>query len=299
MCPACGSNVEGDLCLGCPACGARAVGPPLAKPEHELPAYGRAVIAATNGAVMSAGFLGAVIFALVENKGSWLRFWTIVSAGEVAAWRLKWVAFPVAIGVLWSGARMIGGIKKSRERFAGLRAARLGFMASILVTAMIATLIGITIPVRLQRRQWAIDAAVYARAYTLHRALLQYRELKGTLPTDIRDLGDKSILSDPDGSIAEALRYVDSNAYQTAGPMLASVPTKAKPLALRGGALRNAAANPNVDPPGVSFTNYELRLSGEHRLLSSDDDFIVRDGVVTKASEAPPSSSASAHAGTH
>lgn len=298
MCPACGSNVEGDLCLGCPSCGARAVGPPLAKAEHELPAYGRAVIAASNGAVMSAGFLAAAIVALAENKGAWLRFWTIVNAGEVAAWRLKWVAFPVAIGVLWSGARMIGGIKKSGGRFAGLRAARIGFVASIVVTAMIATLIGMTIPVRLQRRQWAIDAAVYARAYTLHRALLQYRELKGTLPTDIRDLGDKSILSDPDGSIAEALRYVDSSAYQAAGPMLASVPTKAKPLALRGGALRNAAANTNADPPGVSFTNYELHLSGEHRLFSTDDDFIVRDGVVTKTSETPPSS-ASAHTGTH
>jgi hypothetical protein len=31
-----------------------------------------------------------------------------------------------------------------------------------------------------------------------------------------------------------------------------------------------------------SFTSYELRLPSEHRLLASDDDFVLRDGVIVK-----------------
>ena len=45
ICPSCGSGVRADLCLGCPSCGARAVGPPLARAEHELPSFGRAALA--------------------------------------------------------------------------------------------------------------------------------------------------------------------------------------------------------------------------------------------------------------
>jgi hypothetical protein len=291
MCPSCGSNVEGDLCLGCRSCGACAVGPPLAKAEHELPSYGRAVIAATNGTVMSAGFLGAVIVALVENKGVWLRFWTIVAAGEVAAWRSKWVALPVAVGALWSGTRLIRSIKEDRGRFAGLPAARMGFVAAGVTTAMIATLIGITIPERLRQRQFASDAAVYARGYTLHRALLEYRDLHGFIPGPDDLISELKTLPDPDGSIAEALQNFDVNGYRP-NAVLAAATTKSKPQALRGSALRNAVTR--AEPPlnqAVSFTNYELHLPSEHRLLSNDDDFIMRDGLITKVSESSPSSS--------
>ena len=103
-CPSCGSNFEGDLRLGCPSCGARSVGPPLAKPEHELPSYGRAVAVSASGLAMFAVFMGSVIAALIEFKGFPPSFASIVRAGEVASWRLKWVALPVAIVVLWSSA---------------------------------------------------------------------------------------------------------------------------------------------------------------------------------------------------
>jgi len=59
ICPACGSCVQADLCLGCPSCGARAVGPPLARAEHGLPSFGRAGIAFAGGLVM----VGFVLFA--------------------------------------------------------------------------------------------------------------------------------------------------------------------------------------------------------------------------------------------
>ena len=290
ICPSCGSKVNSDLCLGCVSCGARAVGPPLARAEHELASYGRSAVVLVSGVAMSAGLLVAIVAALVENKGVWLGLSHIVTAGEVASWRLKWVALPVAIAVLWSGARIIRTIKANPTRFIGLRTARLGFTASALVTLIIGTLIGITVPVRMERRQWANEAARKSIGYTYSRAMLEYRELHGTLPLDNDKVADElRTLPDPDGSIAEALRYYDANGYQV-GTVLAAASTKSKSLVPRGSAIRNASTTtaPTTDH-GVPFTSYELRLPGEDKILNTDDDIIVRDGVVMTVSELPSS----------
>jgi hypothetical protein len=298
ICPSCGSNVEGDLCLGCASCGARAIGPPLANAEHQLRSYGRAAIVSANGAVLSAGFLSLVVVTLIQFRGFPLHLSSLVSlvdlsgilsAGEVAAWRLKWVALPIAIAALWSSARLVRSIKNNPDRFIGLRTARTGFAAVIIATLTVATLIGATIPERLRRHQWAVDAGYYAQAYTIQRALLEYRALHGTLPTGDDLVKGLSSLPDPDGSIAEALRNMDPNGYQP-NSIVAAASTKSKPLG-RGIALRYAATSANADPPGVSFTSYDLRLPGPDKLLNTDDDFVVRDGLVLKASELPPSSS--------
>jgi len=296
ICPSCGSTVDGDLCLGCAHCGARAIGPPLANAEHQLRSYGRATIVAASGAVLLAGFLSLVIATLFQFKGFPLRLSAlanfvdlsgILAAGEVAAWRLKWVALPVAIAVLWSGARLVRGISKNPDLFIGLRAARAGFAASIVATLMVATLIAVTVPERVRRHQWGVEAGYYAQAYTIQRALLEYRALHGTLPPADDLVKGLSSLPDRDGSIAEALRFVDPNGYQaTTGPFASRV----KPLVLRGGALRNTATKVIGDPPGVSFTTYVLRLPSEHRLFGGDDDFVMRDGMIMKASEVPSSS---------
>lgn len=296
ICPSCGSNFEGDLCVGCPSCGARAVGPPLAKAEHELRSYGRALGAAASGALMFAAFVGSVVVALVQYK---LSFWTILSrsgtilsAGEVAAWRLKWLVVPAAIVALWSGRILIRSIKNSSTRFGGLRLARAGFVVSVAVTVLIATLIGITLPVRLERRQWANEAAINARGYALARALLEYRDLKGTVPTQEDLVKELSTLPDPDGSIAEALSNLDSTGYQ-ASTLLAAASTKSKSLVPRGGAIRNAATSADsVTDRGVSFTSYKLRLPGADKILNTDDDVIVEDGLIRPASELSSPSSA-------
>jgi hypothetical protein len=289
ICPSCGSTVKADLCVGCPACGARAVGPPLAKAEHELPSFGRGSLVFAAGCAVLCTFLGLSISVLVENK-SWPRFWNVVSAGEVAAWRVKWPAIPILIVLLFVGARVTRSIKQNPSRYIGLKAARLGLLSAITAAVLIATLISLTIPVRLERRQWGIEAATYARGYTLNRALLAYRELHGTYPTD----PDKFVealrtLPDADGSIAEALRFVDPNGYE-ASAQLAAAP-KQKPLIPRGAALRDGNASTSVEPARVSFNTYRLRLPSEHRLFGSDDDYIVQDGIIKKASEVASASS--------
>lgn len=289
VCPACGSCVQGDLCLGCVSCGARAVGPPLAKAEHELPSFGRAGIAFASGIAMSGTFLVLLIAAFIEKKPGALGFWTLMTAGEIVAWRVKWVALPIAIALIWSGARIVRSIKQNPARFIGLSGARIGLGTACLVTLIVAALVGITIPDRLRQRQDSIDAAQHARGYTLSRAFIEYRDLHGTYPTDPDKWMDAlRTLPDPDGSIAEALRFVDPNGYQ-ATAQVAAASTKSKPLVTSGLALRKASSGINPEPASVSFTSYELRLPSEHRLLASDDDFVLRDGVIVKAN---PSSSA-------
>jgi hypothetical protein len=245
-------------------------------------------MAAGSGLAMSGVFVASMIAALIEFGAFPPRVWSIVAAGQVASWRLKWVVIPVAILVLWSGARIIRSIKATPGKFIGLRAARMGFAASVLVTVMIGTLIGVTIPERLRQRDLSIEAKWNARAYTFHRAQLEYRELHGTLPTEVKDL---RTLPDSDGSIADALNFIDPNGYQVGGgSVLAAASTKSKPLVSRGSAIRNAApgANATADHAAVSFTSYDLRLPGEDKILNTDDDFIVHDGVVTKVSDLPP-----------
>ena len=158
----------------------------------------------------------------------------------------------------------------------------MGLAAACVVTLMVAGLIGITIPDRLRQRQDSLDAAQNARLYTLHLALLEYYELHGTYPTD-RDKWMDALrtLPDPNGSIAEALRFVDPKGYQ-ATAQVAAASTKSKPLGMSGLALRKASSRSNPEPASVSFTSYELRLPSEHRLLASDDDFVLRDGVIVK-----------------
>ena len=263
----------------------------MAKAEHELPSYGRAVAVAALGVAMFGVFLTSLIIALIEFKGFPPRFGSIVKAGEVASWRLKWVMLPVAIIVLWSGAKIIRSIKANPSGFIGLRAARLGFTAAALVTLLVATLIGVTIPQRLRQRQLGIEAGIYAQGYTLQLALLEYRELHGTLPANDELVEKLSTLPDPNGSIAEALRNVDATGYQ-ATTVVAAASTKSKPLVQSGSAIRRASfsGDPTMDRGGVSFTSYDLRLPGEDKILNTDDDFIMHDGIIMKVSDLPASS---------
>jgi len=208
-------------------------------------------------------------------------FWSIVAAAETAAWRLKWVALPVAPLVLWSGLRVCASLRREPLRFNGLRFAHTGLAVSALVVLMFATCIGVTIPERLGQRQLGIEAGQEALGYTFIRAELEYRLRYKTLPSDLSDLKDK--LPDPDGSIAAMLADVDPSGYRT-WTLQASLPPK-KSRSLRGAAIRTVSASMDDSPgEGVSFTDYEMRLPGEDKILNTDDDWMVRNGVVTKPS---------------
>ena len=239
ICPCCGFKFVGILSEGCAECGARPVGEALPRPEHELPSYGRSLLLVVTGSLMVLVFLTQTIIALVQRGPSATPklaissvlssdFWAWVAAGETAAWRLKCVAMPVTIVVLWGSRKIYRSMLKSPARFCGLRYAKGGLVASAMVPMLIAVLIGVTVPERLRQRQMGIQAASYAQGYRVDRALLEYRARFGTLPTDLEVLRQR--VADPDGSLAAALNNLNPAAYKTSAD-LAALP---KPPTLRG-----------------------------------------------------------------
>ena len=160
---------------------------------------------------------------------------------------------------------------------------------------MILVLIGVTVPARLEHRQMGIEAGQKAQAYRIDRAFDEYREKFGGLPDNLSDLTRS--LPDEDGSLAAALKSIDATGYRP-GAELAAVP-KQKPQTLRGAAIRNASIGGADDSitERLSFTNYELALPGPDKQMGTDDDQVLRDGVIYKASEMPRHAGAAAPLG--
>jgi hypothetical protein len=244
-----------------------------------LPSYGRALLVGVMGAVTLATFLVTTIVALFERAPVSFGFWSIMGAAETAAWRLKWVAIPATIITLWAGVLICRSIRRNPKRFMWSRVAHSGLWSAITVAVMIATLIGITVPERLHQRELREEAAIYAQGYTIQRALLDYRARYGTLPATLDELRR---LPDADNSIATALVGVEGTAYSP-GADLAALPKK-KSRSLRGAALRNASLRSTDDSTegGLSFTKYEMRLPGPDNKLGTEDDWMMRDGVIIK-----------------
>jgi hypothetical protein len=211
------------------------------------------------------------------------RLW--LAASETAAWRLKWVMIPVTLLVIFVGRKLYRSVKQSPARFCGVRYARRGYAAAVAVPLGVLLFIGITVPERLVQRQLGLQAEVNANVHRTDRALVEYREKFGTLPSELKDLRR---LPDADGSLAAALQSIDASGY-TVNSEVAAVPTN-KPQPLRGAVILNASVSSTSDETlsgGISFTNYELRLPGADKLLNTEDDFIVIDGVTYKVSETP------------
>lgn len=305
ICPCCGfksdSIVSSVAGKGCTACGARAVGEPLPRPEHELPSYGRSLVLAVIGTLMVLLFLAQLVGSFTQNVSTYkttretfyaagvaaFDFVTWSTAAQTAAWRLKWVAIPLAILVLFGSRRLYRSIKESPSRFCGLRYARRGYIASAAVTLLILVLIGVSVPTRLEHHEWGIEAGENVVGLTFGRAIFEYSLRYQRIPNDLSDLRQ---LPDPNGSIAAALNTLDPSTYPNAYRPYAELAAKQKPRTLRGAVIRNASINSVPDEPlseGLSFTNYELRLPGPDKVNGTEDDLIVRDGVVTKASETP------------
>lgn len=284
ICPCCGFKFHGALSSGCKECGARAVGEPLPKPAQELPSYGRALVLAVSGSLVVLVFVTQILIAFFQEHTEGFGFRNWFAAGETAAWRFKWVSIPVLFAILWFGRKLYRSILRQPQRFCGVKYARRGLLASSIVTLLIAVLIGITVPARLEQRRIAKEAGFRAQGYAIERALTEYRIKYQTYPADIKLLLER--ISDPDGTLAEAILNIDSNAYHPTVEVAAVGAEKSR--SLRGSVIRKAslsAATDDTPPGGLSFTSYVLRLPGEDRITGNDDDWIVRDGMIMKLSE--------------
>jgi type II secretory pathway pseudopilin PulG len=284
ICPCCGFKFHGALSSGCKQCGARAVGEPLPKPAHELPSYGRSLLLAVSGSLVVLVFVTQTLIAFFQRSGGW-GFWNWVAAGETAAWRLKWISIPVLFAILWIGRKLYRSILIQPARFCGLKYARRGLLASAVVTLLIALLIGITVPARMRQRRLSKEAAFRAQGYAVELALTQYKLKYKTYPADLRSLLDR--VPDPDGTLAAALLNVDPNNYRPSVDVAANATEKAS-RRMRGSVIRKVGFSSETDDSptgGFAFNNYALVLPGEDKITGTEDDWIVRDGMIMKQSE--------------
>jgi len=283
-CPCCGFKFHGALSSGCKKCGARAVGEPLPKPAHELPSYGRALVLTVSGSLVVLVFVTQTLVAFFQRSTGW-GFWNWVAAGETAAWRLKWISIPVLFAILWIGRKLYRSILHQPERFCGIKYARPGLLASSVVTLLIALLIGITVPARMEQRRLSKEASFRAQYYAIGLAMTQYAINYKTYPADTRTLLDRT--PDPDGTLAAALLNLDPNMYHPSGADMAANGTE-KSRMRRGTVIRKASVSPDVDDlpsGGLTFTNYTLVLPGEDKLYGTEDDWVIQDGMIMKQAE--------------
>lgn len=280
-CPCCGHKFTGNMFEGCPSCHAQAVGEPLARPERQLPNYSRAFFLSALGSLLLLSFLVAGGLAWFSQPVRSFKFWNLMAAGETASWQLRYVALPLALLGLGLGVPAIRRIRDDK-RFAGLKLAYGGLALTAVMALMMGNLIGITVPERLRQRQVALDAGLQVTGRTIDRALVEYRVRYGTLPAGLEDLGR---LPDADGSIARAVAQMPADSYR---PWSVQADAKGSKT-LNGARVRPASArlgNASVTE-GLSFTNYELRLPGQDQKLSTDDDWMMRDGVMQRTAAWP------------
>ncbi len=285
MCPCCGEGFEGEPDGPCASCGARRVGPPLAKPERVLPAYGHALAVCAAGLLLLAATLGATVGSLLQFEEFALDAKTLLRAAETAAWRLKWTALPAGVLFIvlceWLYARM----RRAPARFVGHVYARAGLATVATVTLALFVLIGVTVPERLRMRELGKRAAENALLYETDLALARYRKHFGTYPAALTDLRR---LEDPDGSIARLLAVIAPGEYKPETDV-ASLNTGRASKSRRNrrvSALSTRAAGAaDTTDAGIALTNYGLTLPGRDRLLGTADDLHIRDGRIHE--EAP------------
>lgn len=269
---------------GCPSCGARPVGPPLARPERELPAYGLALASAGAGLLLAAVSLSAFAAALLRRETLSLAPAALLRAAEAAAWELKWTALPLSLLCVYVCARLWRRVAGDPSRFTGQGLARAGVAASAVFALLLAALVGVTVPERLRVRELARRAGEEALLYAGDRALARYRERFGTYPASASDL---KRLDDPDCTLAAVVAQMEAGDYKPRADLASLSPGRSKSRARRRtSALVRARANSNADDAlgaGLVLTNYELVLPGRDRLLGTSDDLRLRDGRVLRA----------------
>ena len=281
ICPCCGAKFEGELSDGCASCGARAVGPPLARPERELPAYGHALAVVAAGLLLFLALAVAFVAALLQREALDLGPSALLRAAETAAWRLKWSALPAALLLTLLCQRLYARMRREPSRFVGHRHARAGLALTIAVAFALTTLIGITVPERLRMRELARRAAENAVLYETDLALARYRKRFGTYPSTLEDLRR---LEDPDGSVARLLARIEPGEYKPETDLASLSAGRAKARGRRrASALQRAGAGASdMTDEGIALTNYELVLPGRDKILGTDDDLRIRDGVIAE-----------------
>jgi len=273
ICPCCG-NERAIAATECGGCGARQVGPPLAKPDHILPNLGPALLALTCSILVVAVFLLAWVFSndskvgralLVTALGEGTKLTRSLLAADPKlplyriftydAYRLGFYLsaglVPLSLAGIWLAQRARRLAKSQPDAFGGVGMARTSLLLSSVWAVLLLGVTAFNIPEAIARGKAKRQAATRAAMYQLHRQSIQkYFNEFGSYPQDLSDLSRVNAEAKP------RLDYWDQPFLYRPDVEIAS----------------NGSA--------VSFTNYRLVSAGADGKYGTADDLIMVDGLI-------------------
>lgn len=278
LCPCCGKphDLAAPECL---SCGARPVGPPLAKPDITLPKLGPAMLAVGLVCLIVVGFVAVWLFANNMKVG---RVLLVTALGDgykltkalldvdnhlpnyrIFAWDMARLAFftsaafiPLALLGIRSAWRALRLASAKPLEFGGLRTARLSLVLSALLFVAFSTAGLRGIPDLIERGRMRHAAATNVMLLEHAQALKQYYYEFGTYPTETADLARLGL-----SNVPQADYWEQQFKYAPFGTV--------------------ASAR------GVSaFSSFTLTSAGPDGEFGTSDDILMIDGIVVdKAAE--------------
>jgi hypothetical protein len=280
ICPCCGESREISS-SECASCGAKQVGPPLAKPDVLMPKLGPSFAALTCGVMVIISFL--LTWALIRDirVGRMFLVWALGDGYELTkkllaadaklpyyrifafdAYRraitFSIVAVPLSLAGIWLARRALRLIKSDSASFGGIKVARASYCLSIGLLVVFSAVSVSSIPRGIARRRAKKVAATRALMYELHsRGLQRYYKEYSNYPGELADLSRVNASGTPQSD------YWEQNFdYKPVGF-----------IASKGA--------------GWYLTDYKLVSAGPDGKFGTKDDITMIDGVIVESQSEP------------
>src|SRR5215475_3429065 len=280
ICPCCGKSREINS-FECASCGAKQVGPPLARPEVLMPKLGPSFAALACGIVVIIAFLATWILIDDMKVGRVLLVWALGDGYELTkkllevdsklpyyrifnfdaynrAATLSIGAIPLSLAGIWLARRALRLIKSDSASFGGVRIARASYGLSIALLIAFGAAGASSIPRVIARGRARRAAATRALMYELHaQGLQKYYKEYGAYPGELTDLSRVSASGTPQSD------YWEHNfEYKPVGV-----------IASKGSA--------------ISLSDYKLVSAGPDGKFGTKDDITMIDGVIVESQNDP------------
>jgi hypothetical protein len=282
ICPCCGESREISS-SECASCGAKQVGPPLAKPDVLMPKLGPSFAALACGVIVIIAFL--LYWALSNDMqvGRVLLVWTLGDGYELTkkllaadaklpyyrifafdAYRraitFSIVAVPLSLAGIWLARRALRLLKSDSTSFGGMKIARASYGLSIGLLVVFSAVSVSSIPRVIATGRAKRIAATRALMYELHaRGLQRYYKEYGKYPGEL----DNEHLSKVNAEEAPQSDYWGHNFEYRPVAVIAS----------KGS--------------GINLSDYKLISSGPDGRLGTEDDITMINGVIVELQNDP------------
>lgn len=174
----------------------------------------------------------------------------------------KWLAF-AAVLVIWSAWRSLRLAKQDPGWYGGYKTAAATLAVTIMGSLGLAAYGIAHIPQALENYKTRHIAATQAAMYHVANALEEYKRTKGfgSYPKDALEFKKAT------GESLPADYWDQSVKYQSRIALVAE-------------------RRETAQAPVLSYTNFELRSAGPDGIVGTDDDIVMRDGIIVSSSEA-------------